>query len=134
MPSCSTRRTTGCPPTWRRRSTDVALSEGIDPGLAFRLVKVESGFNPRATSHVGAVGLTQVLPSTARLYEPGLTTQQLYDRDTNLRIGFRYLRDLLDRYPANMSWRYSRTTAGRPKSSSCWVPDAIPRTAMKRKL
>lgn len=81
---------------------DVALSEGIDPGLAFRLVKVESGFNPRATSHVGAVGLTQVLPSTARLYEPGLTTQQLYDRDTNLRIGFRYLRDLLDRYPTNM--------------------------------
>lgn len=82
---------------------DVALSEGIDPGLAFRLVKVESAFNPRATSHVGAVGLTQVLPSTARLYEPGLTTPQLYDRDTNLRIGFRYLRDLLDRYPANMS-------------------------------
>ncbi len=81
---------------------DVALSEGIDPGLAFRLVKVESGFNPKAKSHVGAVGLTQVLPSTARLYEPGLTAQQLYDRDTNLRIGFRYLRDLLDRYPSNM--------------------------------
>lgn len=81
---------------------DVALSEGIDPGLAFRLVKVESGFNVRATSHVGAVGLTQVMPSTARLYEPGLTTQQLYDRNTNLRIGFRYLRDLLDRYPTNM--------------------------------
>src|SRR5688572_4072339 len=82
---------------------DVALSEGIDPGLAFRLVKVESCLNPRATSHVGAVGLTQVLPSTARLYEPGMTTQQLYDRDTNLRIGFRYLRDLLDRYPTNIS-------------------------------
>lgn len=81
---------------------DVALSEGIDPGLAFRLVKVESAFNPKAKSHVGAVGLTQVLPSTARLYEPGLTAQQLYDRDTNLRIGFRYLRDLLDRYPSNM--------------------------------
>src|SRR5256885_14476413 len=43
---------------------DVALSEGIDPGLAFRLVKVESGFNTRATSHVGALGVTQVLPST----------------------------------------------------------------------
>ncbi|MDP3910653.1 MAG: lytic transglycosylase domain-containing protein [Gemmatimonadales bacterium] len=81
---------------------DVALSEGIDPGLAFRLVKVESAFNPRAKSHVGALGLTQVLPSTARLYEPGLTTEQLYDRDTNLRIGFRYLRDLLDRYPTRI--------------------------------
>ncbi|HEV8266256.1 MAG TPA: transglycosylase SLT domain-containing protein [Gemmatimonadales bacterium] len=82
---------------------DVALSEGIDPGLAFRLVKVESGFNQRAKSRVGALGFTQVLPSTARLYEPGLTNEQLYDRDTNLRIGFRYLRDLLDRYPTNIS-------------------------------
>ena len=82
---------------------DIALSEGIDPGLAFRLVKVESGFNQRAKSKVGALGFTQVLPSTARLYEPGLTTEQLYDRDTNLRIGFRYLRDLLDRYPTNIS-------------------------------
>jgi len=82
---------------------DVALSEGIDPGLAFRLVKVESGFTQRAKSKVGAIGFTQVLPSTARLYEPGLTAEQLYDRDTNLRIGFRYLRDLLDRYPSNMS-------------------------------
>ena len=82
---------------------DVALSEGIDPGLAFRLVKVESGFTQRAKSRVGAIGFTQVLPSTARLYEPGLTAEQLYDHDTNLRIGFRYLRDLLDRYPTNMS-------------------------------
>lgn len=82
---------------------DVALSEGIDPGLAFRLVKVESAFTQRAKSRAGAIGFTQVLPSTARLYEPGLTTEQLYDRDTNLRIGFRYLRDLLDRYPSNMS-------------------------------
>ncbi len=82
---------------------DVALSEGIDPGLAFRLVKVESGFTQRAKSKVNAIGFTQVLPSTARLYEPGLTTEQLFDRDTNLRIGFRYLRDLLDRYPSNMS-------------------------------
>src|SRR5213596_3553195 len=81
---------------------DVALSEGIDPGLAFRLVKVESGFNPRAISRVGAIGLTQVLPSTARLYEPGLTVEQLYDRDTNLRVGFRYLRDLLERYDNNL--------------------------------
>src|SRR5436309_15292212 len=37
---------------------DVALSEGIDPVLAFRLVNVESGFNPSATSLVGSIGLT----------------------------------------------------------------------------
>jgi soluble lytic murein transglycosylase-like protein len=81
---------------------DVALSEGIDPGLAFRLVWVESRFTLRAKSKVGAIGLTQVLPSTGRLYEPGLTIEQLYDRDTNLRLGFRYLRDLLERYNGNL--------------------------------
>ena len=76
---------------------DIALSEGVDPGLAFRLVKTESGFNPTAKSKAGALGYTQVLPSTARLYEPGLTPKQLFDRSTNLRLGFRYLRDLLER-------------------------------------
>src|SRR6266705_50070 len=54
-----------------------------------------------ARSKVGAIGYTQILPSTARLYEPGLTTTQLYDRSTNLRLGFRYLRDLLERYEGN---------------------------------
>ncbi len=77
---------------------DIALAEGVDPALAFRLVKTESNFHAKAKSKVGALGFTQVLPSTARLYEPGLTTQQLYDRNTNLRLGFRYLRDLLERY------------------------------------
>ncbi len=81
---------------------DVALSEGVDPGLAFRLVRTESGFNPNAKSKAGAFGYTQVLPSTARLYEPGLTNRQLFDRSTNLRLGFRYLRDLLERYNGNL--------------------------------
>jgi len=82
---------------------DIALAEGIDPELAFRLVKVESNFMPQATSTAGAVGYTQLLPSTARLYEPGLTLTQLYNRRINLRLGFRYLRDLLDRYAEHPS-------------------------------
>ncbi len=81
---------------------DIALSEGVEPGLAFRLVKTESGFNPMAKSKAGALGYTQILPSTARLYEPGLTTKQLFDRSTNLRLGFRYLRDLLERYDGDL--------------------------------
>lgn len=81
---------------------DIALAEGIEPGLAFRLVSVESGFDLHAKSSAGAVGLTQVLPTTARFYDAGLTTTQLYDRDTNLRLGFRYLHDLLSRYDDNL--------------------------------
>src|SRR3989454_8132498 len=88
----------GFPADLAAATYDIALAEGVDPVLAFRLVRVESGFNPRAKSREGALGLTQVLPSTARLYEPGLTTSQLYERDTNLRLGFRYLHDLLERY------------------------------------
>jgi soluble lytic murein transglycosylase-like protein len=82
---------------------DLALAEGVDPALAFRLVKTESNFSAGATSKAGAIGYTQILPSTARLFEPGLTTQQLYGRGTNLRLGFRYLRDLLERYDGELS-------------------------------
>lgn len=77
---------------------DVSQAEGIEPGLAFRLVRVESEFNEHATSPVGAVGLTQLMPSTARYFSKGLTRDQLYDRQTNLRIGFRYLRSLIREY------------------------------------
>lgn len=81
---------------------DVARAEGIDPDLAFRLVKLESDFNPRATSPVGALGLTQLMPSTARFYDKSITAKRLYDPRTNLRIGFRYLRGLVDEYDGNV--------------------------------
>lgn len=77
---------------------DVASAEGIDPELAFRLVKLESDFNAHATSPVGAIGLTQVMPATARYYVKGITAEGLYDPNTNLRVGFRYLRGLVKEY------------------------------------
>jgi hypothetical protein len=81
---------------------DAALAEGIDPDLAFRLVRLESEFNPRAKSPVGAIGLTQLMPSTAVQYKKGVKVEELYDRDTNLRIGFKYLRNLMRLYGGNI--------------------------------
>jgi soluble lytic murein transglycosylase-like protein len=81
---------------------DVASAEGIDPELAFRLVKLESDFKVRATSPVGAIGLTQVMPATARYYVKDITAEKLYDPQTNLRIGFRYLRGLVNEYDGNV--------------------------------
>jgi soluble lytic murein transglycosylase-like protein len=82
---------------------DVSSSEGIDPELAFRLVKLESDFNTHATSPVGAIGLTQVMPATARYYVKGITREGLYDPNTNLRVGFRYLRGLVREYHGDVN-------------------------------
>jgi soluble lytic murein transglycosylase-like protein len=77
---------------------DVAVREGIEPELAFRLIRLESGFNVRARSRVGDHGLAQVRIPTARFYDPDITEEDLYNPQTNLTIGFRYLRHLLETY------------------------------------
>jgi soluble lytic murein transglycosylase-like protein len=77
---------------------DEALRAGIDPALAFEIVHLESRFNPRAVSSVGAIGLAQVMPRTAVFYDSTVTRDDLFDPSTNLRIGFRFFRDLLKRY------------------------------------
>jgi soluble lytic murein transglycosylase-like protein len=77
---------------------DAAEAQGIDPVLAFGLVKTESTFNERAVSHVGARGLTQVMPRTARWLRPGTTAEDLFDRETNLELGFSYLSDMIEKY------------------------------------
>lgn len=81
---------------------DIALSEGIDPKIAFGLVNVESEFSRKAISPVGAVGLTQLMPRTALLMQPGLTYNDLFDRETNLRLGFRFLREMLTYYKGDL--------------------------------
>jgi soluble lytic murein transglycosylase-like protein len=78
-----------------------AVANNITPRTAFGLVRAESSFRPAATSPVGATGLTQLMPATARWLAPGTTRQQLKNPETNLRIGFKYLRSLIDKYDGN---------------------------------
>ena len=77
---------------------EAAVAEDIDPRMAFGLVRAESRFRTNAVSPVGAVGLMQVMPATARWLEPGTTRKDLMDPETNTKIGFKYLRKLIDRY------------------------------------
>ena len=81
---------------------DAAVEADIDPAIAYGLVKVESNFDHRAVSHVGARGLTQLMPRTARWLMPGISNEDLFDRKINLRLGFHYLRDLIDQYDGNI--------------------------------
>ena len=82
---------------------DIALEEGLDPELGFRVVYAESRFNRKAKSSAGALGLAQVMPNTARIFDPGLADEDLFDAEVNLRIGFRFLRQLLDGYQGDLS-------------------------------
>jgi hypothetical protein len=77
---------------------DLALKENIKPDVAFGLVRTESEFKSKATSHVGAIGLTQLMPATARWMRPGTQLSDLRNPEVNLSIGFRYLRELIDKY------------------------------------
>lgn len=80
------------------RIHDHAVTEGIPPALGFQLVKIESGFVNSARSYADAIGLTQLMLPTARSYEPTIKASDLMNPDVNLRIGFRYLKDLLKQY------------------------------------
>ena len=77
---------------------DMAIAAEVDPDVAFGLVRAESSFKNTATSYVGAVGLTQLMPATAKWLEKGITNSELRNPRTNLRIGFKYLRQLTEKY------------------------------------
>jgi soluble lytic murein transglycosylase-like protein len=95
----------------------VARASGVDPALVKAIIAVESAFDARAVSARGAVGLMQVLPQTGERY--GLTgdarlstAQKLADPATNLRIGTRYLRDLLARFSNDLPLALAAYNAG----------------------
>lgn len=86
-------------PQMARTIQEAAEAQGLDPDLGFRLVRAESNFNPRARSHAGALGLTQLMPYTARWLDRGMTTpERIMQPEANLAAGFRYLRRLIDKY------------------------------------
>lgn len=83
----------------------IAAEYGVDPNLFMGLINQESRWNPQARSHVGAYGLTQIMPDTAR--NPGfglrgLSDAELQDPMSQMRFGARYLKMLLNRYEGDV--------------------------------
>ncbi|MBM3381814.1 MAG: lytic transglycosylase domain-containing protein [Betaproteobacteria bacterium] len=90
----------------------------IDPALVFSLIRQESSFNPRATSPVGARGLMQVMPATARKVERKRNIE-LYDPNTNIRIGSKYLSILRKQHKGDYSRLIASYNAG-PNNTKKW--------------
>lgn len=86
--------------------------QDIDNILLFSLIRQESGFDPKARSQVGALGLMQLMPYTARRLERGLATSQLSNPEKNVLIGTKYLKKLLTKYENNLVYTLAAYNAG----------------------
>ncbi len=79
-----------------------ALQYKLSPYLILALVKEESAFNSRAQSSVGAMGLMQLMPSTARLMDPNLkNSEALFDVEYNISLGTKYFAHLMEIFNGN---------------------------------
>ncbi len=90
---------------------------GLDPGLVASLIRQESEFNPGAISHANAWGLMQLLPSVGRGEAKELkiryfVQEQLLSPNVNLRLGTRYLKEMIDHYDGQVEYALAAYNAG----------------------
>jgi soluble lytic murein transglycosylase-like protein len=87
---------------------EAARSQGLDPNLIDLMIRMESGYNPRAVSPKGARGIMQLLPSTASMYG----VDDLFDPRENIRAGLSYFRDLMGRFGSDVRLALAAYNAG----------------------
>ncbi|MDY7229347.1 transglycosylase SLT domain-containing protein [Hyalangium rubrum] len=91
-----------------------ATEHQLEPALVLSVMKQESSFRPTAVSDQGAVGLMQLLPSTAEEMEKGIG-KQLSQVEPNIRVGTKYLRKLLNHFCGNRALALAGYNAGMRK-------------------
>ncbi|MZR61467.1 transglycosylase SLT domain-containing protein [Alcanivorax sp. DP30] len=115
------------PPAYQAQFEKEALENDLDPWLAMAVSRRESAFNPRARSGVGASGLMQLMPATARKVASDAnqarpTQAMLYDQNVNIGLGTRYLAELLDQFNGNRLLALAAYNAG-PHRIDNWLAE-----------
>ncbi|MFP1679811.1 transglycosylase SLT domain-containing protein [Alloalcanivorax sp. C16-2] len=115
------------PAAHRERFREAARRNNLDPWLPMAVARRESAFYPNARSPVGALGLMQLMPGTARKVsrEAGQAVpgeQQILNPDTNIALGSRYLADLLKQFNGNRILALAAYNAG-PNRVEQWLAD-----------
>jgi len=92
-------------------------AKGVDPFLIAAIIREESQYDLKAVSRVGAIGHMQVMPATAntvaqRIGIPPVGRDDLFDQDTNIRIGVRYVEQLLEQFSGNLVYTIAAYNAG----------------------
>jgi soluble lytic murein transglycosylase len=98
---------------------------GVDPYLVAAIIREESQYDWQAVSRVGAIGLMQVMPGTAnnvaqRLGLPPVSRDDLFDQETNIQIGVRYVEQLLEQFSGNVAFTIAAYNAG-PIVVKSWI-------------
>jgi soluble lytic murein transglycosylase len=105
------------PEPWWNTIKAEATKNDLDPYLVAALIRQESEFNPAAVSKANAYGLMQMLPAVGKAMarEEGMghfETFQLFDPETNIRLGTRFLRESLDRFGGVTEYALAAYNAG----------------------
>jgi soluble lytic murein transglycosylase len=105
------------PEAWWETIKTESAKNNLDPYLVASLIRQESEFNPSVISYANAYGLMQLLPVTGKAMarEEGIShfqTYQLLDPDTNIRLGCRYLREMLDKVGGVREYALAAYNAG----------------------
>lgn len=87
-------------------------NDSLDPIVVLSLIRQESVFNPQAQSPVGARGLMQLMPTTARRMKRGVSNKSLANPRINIEIGTKYFKGLVKRYNGNLVYVLSAYNAG----------------------
>ncbi len=92
--------------------TKALNKDSLDPIIVLSLIRQESVFNPLARSRVGARGLMQLMPTTARHMRRNVRDKHLVDPKINIELGTKYFKGLTKRYDGNLVYVLSAYNAG----------------------